>query len=39
MGVGRGGELADDSGQVADSLASDAPESFSWSSVILPYVL
>ncbi|KAF8102460.1 hypothetical protein N665_0198s0160 [Sinapis alba] len=37
VGVGTGGELAD-SGEVSDSLASDAPESFSWSSVILPFV-
>ncbi|KAF2571114.1 hypothetical protein F2Q70_00005489 [Brassica cretica] len=35
--VGTGGEFAD-SGEVADSLASDAPESFSWSSVILPFI-
>ncbi|KAJ0266741.1 D-xylose-proton symporter-like 3 [Hirschfeldia incana] len=37
VGVGTGGELAD-SGEVSDSAASDAPESFSWSSVILPFV-
>ncbi|ESQ42459.1 hypothetical protein EUTSA_v10013139mg [Eutrema salsugineum] len=35
--VGTGGELTD-GGEVADSLASDEPESFSWSSVILPFV-
>lgn len=38
LGVGTGGELAD-GGDVADSIASDSPESFSWSSVILPCVL
>ncbi|WZZ21627.1 hypothetical protein YC2023_123014 [Brassica napus] len=37
VGVGTGGELAD-SGEVADSVASDPPESFSWSSVILPFI-
>ncbi|CAD5335322.1 unnamed protein product [Arabidopsis thaliana] len=37
VGAGTGGEFAD-SGEVADSLASDAPESFSWSSVILPFI-
>ncbi|CAA7032258.1 unnamed protein product [Microthlaspi erraticum] len=35
--VGAGGEFAD-GGEVADSVASDEPESFSWSSVILPFV-
>ncbi|CAE6248806.1 unnamed protein product [Arabidopsis arenosa] len=37
VGAGTGGELAD-GGEVADSLASDALESFSWSSVILPFI-
>ncbi|KAG7534783.1 Sugar/inositol transporter [Arabidopsis thaliana x Arabidopsis arenosa] len=37
VGAGTGGELAD-GGEVADSLASDAPEPFSWSSVILPFI-
>ncbi|XP_010454633.1 PREDICTED: D-xylose-proton symporter-like 3, chloroplastic [Camelina sativa] len=36
-GIGAGGEFAD-SGEVADSVASDEPESFSWSSVILPFI-
>uniref|UniRef100_A0A1J3EKG4 D-xylose-proton symporter-like 3, chloroplastic n=1 Tax=Noccaea caerulescens TaxID=107243 RepID=A0A1J3EKG4_NOCCA len=35
--VGTGGEFTD-GGEVADSLASDEPESFSWSSVIRPFV-
>ncbi|KAL1193160.1 D-xylose-proton symporter-like 3 [Cardamine amara subsp. amara] len=37
LGVGTGGEFAD-GGEVADSVASDTPESFSWSSVIIPFV-
>ncbi|KAG7538313.1 Major facilitator superfamily domain [Arabidopsis suecica] len=37
VGAGTRGEFADD-GEVADSLPSDALESFSWSSVILPFI-
>ncbi|CAH8306336.1 unnamed protein product [Eruca vesicaria subsp. sativa] len=37
VGVRTGGEFAD-SGEVADSVSSDEPESFSWSSVILPFI-
>ncbi|EOA12659.1 hypothetical protein CARUB_v10027739mg [Capsella rubella] len=37
VGVGKGREFAD-GGEVADSVASDEPESFSWSSVILPFI-